>query len=336
MYDNQLYTSGIYGVFITDWMLCCETPLAIRNGMRIGYKDKDQRKSRGMGLRFQWQLPQKGINKDNEVAVLHYGYEVTGDHLTSYHFVPPSSLRGALRSWTINHLVHQDYRREMSPPAKEDQAKTEAYLAAVQRALADAKSGYQWIASLFGLAFDSRGAGDNLANAGRLKVETERFNHAQPQPIAVNGKLDDGMAGPTNALRQMTVRNPLDRVTHASKEGGLHHFLEFSPGEQFRVRLTILNPRASDLGLISLWRRELNAGLLRIGALSSIGRGRVSVNQELYQLWLRPGAPQFDGLAIFLPDENLERDDVLAGLWQSYTLPDSSLDQFMTYLQEES
>ncbi len=328
MYNNQLYASGVFGVFTAHWTLRCETPLAIRNGIKVTYKMCDVRKSRGMQQSFHWRVPDKVKNQDNEVAALHYGYEVAGDTLKAYHFVPSSSVRGALRSWTINHLLQSSYRSHMAPPPKEDSAKTEAYLAAVHQALADTGSGYHTIASLFGQAFDTRQEGDSPSNAGRLQLETGRFSQTKALPIANNGQVEQGFAGPGNVARQMTVRNPLDRITHASKEGGLHHFLEFCQGETFEVQLTIRNPQVSDLGILSLWRRELNDGLLRLGALSSIGRGRVKIIQENYQLWLGPGAPQGDWLERFIPNASSDPSEALADLWSAYTLPADKLDQF--------
>jgi hypothetical protein len=336
MYDNQLFASGVYGVFIADWRLRCETPLAVRNGVRITYQVQDALKSRGKDTRFYWREKVSTNKKDNEVAALHYGYKIQGDRLAMIHFIPSSSVRGALRAWTINHLVEPEYRSGMTPPTKTDQAQTEAYLAGVRASLSTPQSGYQWIASLFGMAFDTRSAGDDLANAGRLRVETEPFASATPQPVLLNGDPETAMAGPTNVRRQMSVRNPLDRVTHASRDGGLHHFLEFCKGEVFQVRLTVLNPRGSDLGLIGLWRRELNAGLLRLGALSSIGRGRVSIDPraETYQLWLGPGAPPMAFLEHIPVDIHAAPGDALAGLWDAYSLPPGILDSCTAYLEE--
>jgi CRISPR/Cas system CSM-associated protein Csm3 (group 7 of RAMP superfamily) len=137
--------------------------------------------------------------------------------------------------------------------------------------------------------------------------------------------------GPGNAARQMTVRNPLDRITHASRDGGLHHFLEFSRGQSFNVQLVIRNPQASDLGLLSLWQREMDDGLLRLGALSSVGRGRVKVVEAGYRLWQRANAPAFQGMDKFIAEES-ESQDILAGLWQSHTLPTQSLSQFEQYV----
>jgi hypothetical protein len=134
----------------------------------------------------------------------------------------------------------------------------------------------------------------------------------------------------------MTVRNPLDRMTHASKDGGLHHFLEFCRGETFEVKMTMVNPQGSDLGLLSLWQREINAGLLRFGALSSIGRGRVSILEPSYELQLNSFAEKPAWLSEhFKPFDGPPNEDVLSGLWDSYILYNSSLDHFISYLKTE-
>ncbi len=342
MYDNKKYASGIFGVFIARWKLTCETPLIVRNGMKITSLISELENNRGATTKLQWKAPgnrQSITNprlKESEVASLYYGYEVIDNQLISSHFFPPSSLRGSLRSWTINHLVRLEDRKSIFPPSKVDEQGAEQYLAHMRQALSDTKSGCQWIASLFGMAFDSRSEENDFSNAGRLKVETSKFLNSQPKPISVNGPIQNGLIGPLNAQRQLSFRNPLDRVTHASKKGGLHHFLEFCKGESFQVTLRVLNPQPADLGLISLWRRELDAGMLRLGALSSIGRGRVSVDDRdsaSYQLWLAPGAKAFNGTPFPQPDEHIAISDALAGLWNEYVLPATNLIQFEAVLE---
>lgn len=330
-YDNKIFAEGVRGVLRATWKLQLITPLAIRNGLSIKYSEPKASKSRGLRLRFKWQ-ELEAEDSDYELAALHFGYEVVADKLQAFHFVPASSVRGALRSWTINHLVHPKYRQDMNPPEHDDdpeEKKQKAYLKIVQEALDDPTSGYGLMANLFGLAFETRKAAKEMAHAGRLRVQTEKFANAQARPIAINGVLEEGMVGPRNANRQMTVRNPLDRMTHASKEGGLHHFLEFCAGETFLVRLNILNPKAQDLGLFSLWARELNEGMLRFGALASIGRGRVAIAEQSYRLWQRAN---LSPLADFTPVSNETSNDVLAGLWREYELPSEKLATFEQHL----
>ena len=337
MYKSKPFKGGVHSVLLARWMLECKTPLVIRNNLSLGYTEPKPAfpKSRGLDLSFKWQRPDP--DRDLEVAALHYGYEVDGSTMSAFHRVPASSVRGVLRSWTINHLALREYRNRFVPlemrgekeTQEEYDRRTEEHLAAVRRGLEMPGSGYGLIASLFGLALETREGNVGLSNAGRLDLQTGKFSQATPFPVSVNGTVVQGDVGPKNAKRQMTVRNPLDRITHASKEGGLHHFMEFCQGETFTVDLSILNPECSDLGLLSLWVREMNDGLLRIGALSSIGRGRVQVADQSYTLWARRGAA---ALAGFTPASD-EPGDALAGLWQRYTLPVEQLSQFEKHLE---
>ncbi|GIK38056.1 MAG: hypothetical protein BroJett011_18890 [Chloroflexota bacterium] len=329
MYNNRIFSEGVHSVLLIRWNLRCETPLVIRNGLSVGYTEPKTPKNRGLNLKFKW-AEETG---EHAVSILHYGYEVNDSSISAYHFVPPSSVRGALRSWTLNHLGKADFLSNITPPPQEGKILLEAYLNNVQAALADRRHGYQLVFSLFGLALDTQDASKRLGNAGRLQLETDKFNQAEVQPIAVNGIVNQGRVGPDNVNRQMTVRNPLDRLTQASKEGGLHHFLEFCRGTSFTVRMFILNPQGCDLGLISLWRQEMNDGLLRLGALANIGRGRVCIKEESYALWKRRGAPDLDGFQLFTSAANTLENEALADLWEEYTLPVDRLDNFKTYLK---
>lgn len=339
MYDNKLYANGVYGLLKVRWLLKLETPLVIRNGQVIRYSDEKRgnKKNRGLGIQFQWAM--SGSDAEHQVAALHFGYEVTKAGVGMYHFVPGSSVRGAFRSWVIDHLVQPEYRKGITPKKKKedeaaDKAQTTLYVDTVKAALTEQSHGYQLVASLFGLAA-ARGFEDEMAeNAGRLRVETERFHSGKIEPIEANGDVRQGEAGPGNAKREMVVRNPVDRVTHASKDGGLHQFLQFCKGETFAVTLSVRNPTDSDLGLLSLWRREMEDGLLRIGALSSIGRGRVCVEKETCQLWMRPGATGVSMQRFKVVADKEKQQDVLAGIWQEYELAGESMAEFESALLE--
>lgn len=332
MYDDKLYAAGVHSVFLVDWQFVCQTPLALRNGARVKYSDGAAPKARLQNMSLTWSEPG---DQDKKVAALYYGYRVSNGRLESYHFVPPSSVRGALRSWTMRRLVRPDLLQPLTPPPAEDQAATVVYAASVASALADRSTGYELIASLFGLATDTREESGAFANRGRLKVETTPFDSTtQGRELDVSGVPMPAVGGPANAARHMAVRNPIDRVTHASREGGLHHFLEFRRGEKFGVTLSIANPRAVDLGLIALWRREIDDGLLRFGALHSIGRGRVRIVRPTYQLWRRPNAPEFAAMTQFQAREVDPLSDALAGIWRRYDVPAEALDGFIEHVHE--
>ena len=167
----------MHSVLLADWVLTCETPLAIRNGQRVGYTDAAPQKTRYRDLNLKWQAPQE---PDHEVTALHYGYEIRGEQVQSYHFVPPSSVRGALRSWSIRHLVHPTLVGTLMPQPPDGEAAGVAprMAPACGKGLAQRDTGCELIASLFGLAADESKE-DALSNAGRLRVETEKFAGAE-------------------------------------------------------------------------------------------------------------------------------------------------------------
>ena len=120
MYNNKLYADGVYGMLKVRWVLKLETPMVIRNGKFIHYKSREKAnsKNRGLGIEFGWS---KSTDKDKpDVAALHYGYEIRDGKVQAYHFVPASGVRGAFRSWVIDHLVHPEYRQWITPKKKEN------------------------------------------------------------------------------------------------------------------------------------------------------------------------------------------------------------------------
>lgn len=331
MYNDQLFANGVHSVLLADWELVCETPLAIRNGQQIAYSDNTPTKTRLGKLNLSWQMKP---DEEHAVAALYYGYEISNGQVQSYHFVPPSSLRGALRSWSIRHLVHPTLYEAFTSPAKGDESAVASHRSCVQDGLAQRDTGCELIASLFGLAADES---DESApsNAGRLSIETQKFSGVGLRMVAVSDAKMDAPSEPDNVHRHMTVRNPLDRMTQASRKGGLHRFLEVCKGERFAVQLRIINPLDCDLGLLGWWVRELNDGMLRIGALSSIGRGRVAVQQQAYELWRRPDSPRLRGQALLQEEVGSSRNnDILAGLWARYVVPSDVLLKFTDYLKD--
>ena len=332
MIDNyKVFKHGVHSALIVKWRLTCETPLVIRNGKAISYQDSALPKNRGQGLKITWA---ESTNADYEVAALHYGYEIVDGKAIPYHFVPPSSVRGALRSWTIRHLGSSELAQVIIPIPADEKVSKAAYINDLRENLEHRRNSFELIGSLFGLAFEALEGDGDIGNAGRLRVETEKFDHAEARPISATGGDVDAFGGPSNAKRQFTVRNPLDRISHASKEGGLHHFLEFCAGESFNMQLSVLNPRGCDLGLLSLWKREMTDGLLRLGALSNIGRGRVSIAQEDYALWKRKDVDPLEGMTHFSEAVDVDSSgEALAGLWKCHTLPADKLSNFEQFLE---
>ncbi len=334
MFDPRIFAYGVYGALNVCWRLRCETPLTIRNGLALAYSEGSQAKERGQDLRLYW----RGRRNDREVQVtaLHYSPRLRGDRVEFIHFAPGSSLRGSWRGWTLWHLVARERLVGLTPPKKDDddETATEAYLAALDEALDAGYRSYDLVFSLFGQVADSRIEARCLeANAGRLRVAVQPFAGVNLRTVDSSGASMTAHDGPDNVQRHMAVRSPIDRLTHATKEGGLHHFLEFSKGSVFETQLRILNPRPWDLGLLSLWRREMNDGMLRFGALASVGRGRVSVQEETYEAWGSARALQNAGLPAEQWPTIDDLEDPLEGLWQGFLIPPATLSTFETALR---
>jgi CRISPR/Cas system CSM-associated protein Csm3 (group 7 of RAMP superfamily) len=331
MYNDQLFADGVHSVLLAEWELLCKTPLVIRNGQQIAYSDTTPNKTRLGRLNLSWQTT---LDEEHAVAALHYGYEIRDGRVHSYHFVPASSVRGALRSWSIRHLVHPTLYGALTSPVKEDEISVALHRSSVRQGLAQRDTGCELIASLFGLAADESEE-SAPSNAGRLSIETQKFAGVRLRKVAVSDAEMEAPSEPDNVQRQMPVRNPLDRMTHASCKGGLHRFLEVCRGERFVVQLRIINPLDCDLGLLGQWVCELNDGMLRIGALASIGRGRMEVWQQKYELWRRANSPKQQGHALLGDETNGDRpNEILSGLWKCQVISPEKLLEFTDYLKE--
>ncbi|OEU62673.1 MAG: hypothetical protein BBJ57_11930 [Desulfobacterales bacterium PC51MH44] len=116
----------------------------------------------------------------------------------------------------------------------------------------------------------------------------------------------------------------MDRITHAAREGGLHYFLEFSPNQTFDVVLRVVNPDPVHLGLIALWEREIDTGILRVGGLTSIGRGRLKVENSQHDLFALPGY-KGDWKLESASDQQIQPDDIFAQLWTTYPITETGL-----------
>ncbi len=111
-----------------------------------------------------------------------------------------------------------------------------------------------------------------------MKIEIEPFNSIGNEKPVMDGEFrsNGNQYGPDNAKLHIKTRNPLDRVTQSAKEGGLHSFLEFSPGQELNVTISIRDPQPFDYKLLECWEKEIEEGMIRFGGLTGIGRGRVS------------------------------------------------------------
>ena len=158
------------------------------------------------------------------------------------------------------------------------------------------------ILSLFGFVVKTRDKSldEKFTCAGRLTIDVSPFAGNQTNPDVDGTWLSDvnnpNDYGPTNVNRHIKTRNPLDRITNAARETGLHSGLEFSKGQAFTVTLIVVAPKKKkdsgqagmtedreqnefDKRLIDWWCNEINTGMIRFGGLSSIGRGRVTAQE---------------------------------------------------------
>jgi len=92
------------------------------------------------------------------------------------------------------------------------------------------------IIDMFGFAVstpDKKRTSD-CTKAGRLIIDVEPFNETAERPT-MQGTWNERAGnnyGPDNAQRHVKPRNPLDRITHEAKKGGLHNFWSFQRGRR--------------------------------------------------------------------------------------------------------
>lgn len=294
------FDKGVYGILHVDWTLKLKTPLTIHNGMKTAYRQQDPAMKKGRGSRkdVNWThadivLLDKKIKEKqgwSEVADFNYHFQIEEHQVVPKYAIPASSIRGTLRNVAITSFVEREDWQCFNLPKKPEKT-DDTVLAERKQKIDDAlkllqnqQSGWYDVLSLFGLVFELEEKRQQpLVWAGRLRLTVAPL---ESENSDIDGKqYADG--GPDNLKRHITVRNPLDRVTSAAKEGGLHFRMEMSAGQSFRVHFEILNPRNTDIRLLKAWQEDISDGYLRFGALTSQGRGRVKIESEDYTLYLR-------------------------------------------------
>jgi hypothetical protein len=209
-----------------------------------------------------------------QVGDLYHSLEIKGDKVAPYYHVPSSSVRGSLRAWTIEHLLPKDWWNIEDKLKKSDFPNNNpVYL--------------DNILNLFGFAIEGakKEISEKYTRSGRLTIRVGCFDFDQAMP-SVDGADWNLSAtndfGPNNVARHIKPRNPLDRITHAAKEGGLHNFLEFSKGQKLHLTIEVRKSDKAeqdlfDQKLLKRWESEINSGVIRFGGLTGIGRGRAKV-----------------------------------------------------------
>ena len=324
---------GIQSALHCHWTLTLKTPLVIRHGSSASYKHKkvehvngrrvEYEKGRGQEKEFSWE--EKDNSQDKRtwtgVADFNFQFSISADgELKVNYSIPPSSIRGALRQWAIKQMVEREERSHFQSPKLEgfSEEETAALLKQVSQAWTNAENpGHNWhhILSLFGNALDfSPEEQYPMSWAGRLKVATELVPSMKNNIDGFDKEYDMPPNAPDNIQRHINVRNPLDRMTMAAKNQGLHHALEMSCGQVFKVELHILNPKPKDIGMLELWEEDINEGFLRFGGLTSQGRGRCELSRAEYNLYAS-ATTAFAGPLASAAKQNAIEEKVFDGFW---------------------
>lgn len=319
------------GILRARWQARLETPLCIKSGANSAFNpSRGGNKTRNVNMGYRWQKEKT----DTEVPVseLQYAVEVAQGRAVPLYQIFSRSVRGALRGWSIRHLVRLENQNLLDRLTEhtEDETASDEALQQFKEALRT-DSGLVLVYEIFGIASKSEpGTAGSISKQGNLKVEVSFSGSSSDRPQVQGDWQNPGNSfGPGNAVRNISVRGPLCRITQAAKSGGLHYFLEFSPGQQIDVTMTLRKPQPSHAGLLALWEREINAGLLRLGGLSSIGRGRLSLPQVQYDII---GTDAFAADWTSTEAEPVEANDVLSNVWARYAISRPDMDAHLMRL----
>lgn len=314
----KIFAKGLQSILEANWTLRLETPMCIKSGATTAFKPTGLgNKTRLTQMGFDWHAPKGDAANTVELMDLHSGVRVTEEGVTAVYTIPETSLRGALRSWMLKRLVAKDNRRLLNEADEGDEG-ADRLANALSADGAERDPGLCLAADVFGVAAGEKESETvSLSHAGRLRVTVSPFSDSAPAPWVQGNEWAAGenRFGPENAPRHICVRGPLDRITQGAKAGGLHYFLEFSPGMTFDATLRIVNPQPVHLDLLALWRREIDAGTLRVGGLTAIGRGRLRVQNTRYDCFAVEGRqlPDLCG-----PPVDIDDADVFHGIWKRY------------------
>jgi CRISPR/Cas system CSM-associated protein Csm3 (group 7 of RAMP superfamily) len=341
------FPKGVTSLLKCRWTLELRTPLVIRastNGSIHNKKgDGESQKGRASQYDFRWEeLTNAQGKKDEWSAIRDFNYEFhavenedssTKDEfpfvLKARYNIPGSSIRGALRQSLIHSLIKDEEQLLFSLP-KLDQVQTidtstrKKRMSEAKEAVENDQNYWHDILSLFGIAYDlNPGVDDSLIWSGRLDMGSVKLPEGEGKTDGFRYEASEVNAcAPRNIDKHIKTRSPLDRVTMAAKSGGLHSGIEMSEGQTFTLEFRIVNPRPNDLKILKLWKRDIDAGFIRFGGLSSHGRGKVKIVSDTYSLYAACHTPL--GKAIRdLGKQEIAQD--LAGIWTGVDLDLNSL-----------
>jgi len=349
------FPQGVTSLLKCSWTIELKTPLVIRasTNASIHNKNRAQKKGREKQYDFRWEEP---INETEWAAVKDFNYDfqaIENDDqrskdkfkwkLQARYSIPGSSIRGALRQWTMRTLVKDDEMRLFSLPkldTGESIDKAERMTKA-GKAVNDPKNRWHDILSLFGIAYNlNPGVNDQLVWSGRLEIGTVELPRQEYTPEDYRyDESDEGkeinVMAPKNIKQNLNTRSPLDRITMAARSGGLHSGIEMSEDQHFTLEFRILNPKPNDLRILKLWKRDLDAGFIRFGGLTSQGRGKVKIVSDTYSMFAAYNTP-FAEAVKKIGKEDIAQD--FTGVWTGAELDFESLfrSEIMETLNEKS
>lgn len=320
--------SQIHGVANIVWTLSTVTPLCIKSGTTSVWKQAGGNavKTRLVNAEFDFFKKQKDGDNESDISDFYFDSYIDGNIPKIRYRIPATSVRGAIRNYTIRRLIPKEYwRAALDATGEEDGDNPQPDANDAKLVMALKQPGWHIVQNLFGLSMDRES--DDLSDesvSGRIMLlvddlKLQEENEFKTGLIAgtwgSNVKL-----GSTHGKMVITTRNPLGRVTQGAKDKGLHTFMELAPGNEFKVRIKICNPDYSDLGLIAFWEKSINNGLLRIGGLSSVGRGRLTLKKTIVNLYLKhPEMFAEIGLEKAAPPK---KEDILSDVFQKYKIPE--------------
>jgi hypothetical protein len=298
------FPQGVTGLLKCTWTLELKTPLVIRASTNGSIHNNESKKGREKINDFRWE--EQSSKETNWSAVRDFNYEfhaVENENsgikdefpfaLKARYSIPCSSIRGALRQSLIHSLITDGEQQLLFSIPKLDQnqsidTSTRKKRMSEARAAVENEHNY-WhdVLSLFGVAYDlNPGVDEPLIWSGRLEIGGVMLPDGEGKTDGFRYEASEVNAcAPRNIDKHVKTRSPLDRVTMAAKTGGLHSGIEMSEGQTFTLEFRIVNPRPNDLKILKLWKRDIDAGFIRFGGLTTQGRGRVTIVSDAYQLY---------------------------------------------------
>ena len=251
-------------IFKINWLFTCETPIVVKNG--------DFRE-------------EKIENHKCEISTIYKEPYISENILAYYYKIPSSSFRGALRSFFIENFIEDEFFYLFNEAKESNQNKDNLLLESINQT----SENFNFLYYLFGFSFDSSSESP-YGRKGKISFLTHNifYNEQLLTESAVN----------------FQTRSPIDRMTHATKEHGLHRFEQIPQESTFSVDIQIINPSLDDLGFINLCEREIEYGMIRFGGVGSIGKGRLSFVNKNYDYFYKPNCKEINFLSSRSDEEN--------------------------------